>query len=318
MSFKTKKNKKCMTRGGSGTNKTKRHGLLSTIRTAATDGILKTASFIGDKGARFFGYKRINESEEPKSYTISNVASEASKTAATASGIAGATTGILSGVLNKANKVGEIVVDTLNKNIDDNVKPNVTDAIANTVDIAKDVVSTVNKTLDQPEFVEEVSDLTKKASETIASVVDAAEPALNDVIDKTSEIASKAAEKVGESAISVALNTAEEVPGAGVVVGTFRSLDKIATAGQAVVEAGADTVTTFADAASKVTDAIKEKIAQTSEIKNRIQSHVDKFNKTDTILKDIKNKKEEKKGGKSRKFKTLQKKLSRKLYFNRL
>ena len=49
MNMKTRK------RGGSGTNKTKRRSLLSTIGTAATDGIAKTTNFIGDKAARLFG-----------------------------------------------------------------------------------------------------------------------------------------------------------------------------------------------------------------------------------------------------------------------
>lgn len=318
MSFKTKKNKKWMTRGGSGTNKTKRHSLLSTIRTAATDGILKTASFIGDKGARFFGYKRINPSEEPKSSTTSNVASEASKTAATASEIAGAATGILSGVLNKANKVGEIVVDTLNKNIDDNVKPNVTDAIANTVDIAKETLENVNDKLDDPKFVKEVGKTAKNTGEMLSIVLDAVEEPVNELVDKTSKIASNSASKVGKAAIDTALNIATSVPGPGAAIGFARVVDKVITAGESIVEAGAETATDLSDAFAKSTKAIKEKIAEKTEIVDRIQNHVDKFNKVDTILKDIKNKKEEKIGGKSRKFRQIQKKLSRKLHFNRL
>jgi len=311
MTSKTKKNKKWMTRGGSGTNKTKRHGLLSTIGTAATDGFLKTASFIGDKGARFFGYKRINPSEEPKSSTTSDVASEASKTAATA-------TGILSGVLNKANKVGEIVVDTLNKNIDDNIKPSVTDAVETTVDTAKETLENVNDKLNDPKFVKEVGKAAKKTGEMMSIVLDAVEEPVNELVDKTSKIATNSASKVGKAAIDTALNIATSIPGPGAAIGFARVVDKVISAGESVVEAGAETVADISDTFAKSEKAIKEKIAEKTEIVDRIQNHVDKFNKVDTILKDIKNKKEEKIGGKSRKFRQIQKKLSRKLHFNRL
>jgi hypothetical protein len=315
--MKTKK------RGGSGTNKTKRRSLLSTIGTAATDGIAKTTNFIGDKAARFFGYKRINESEEPKSSTTSNVASEASKTAATASGI-------VSGALNKVNQVGEIVVDTLNDNIE-TVKPSITGALANTVDIAKETLENVNDKLNDPRFVKEVGKAAKKTGEMMSIVLDAVEEPVNELVDKTSKIASNSASKVGKAAVDTALNVATSIPGPGAAIGFARVVDKVITAGESIVEAGAETVTDISDTFAKSTKAIKEKIAEKSEIADRIQnkiSNFDKSDKVDKILKDIKNKKIANAkavaaagggggggGGKvSRKIRNTKRKLSRKLH----
>ena len=314
MTMKTRK------RGGSGTNKTKRRSLLSTIGSAATGGILKTTNFIGDKAARFFGYKRINptDGEESTTSTESNVASEASKTAATASGI-------LSGALNKANQVGEIVVDTLNNNIE-TAKPNITGAIKNTVDVAKETLENVNDKLDDPKFVKEVGKAAKNTGEMMSVVLDAVEEPVNELIDKTSKIASNSASKVGKAAVDTALNIATSIPGPGAAIGFARVVDKVISAGESIIEAGAETVTDVSETFAKSEKAIKEKIAEKTEIADRIKDKVGKFeqsDKVDKILKDIKNKKIANAtaaaaagGGKvSRKFKSIRRKLSRKLHF---
>jgi len=102
-------------------------------------------------------------------------------------------------------------------------------------------------------------------------------------------------------------------------------VDKVITAGESIIEAGAETTTDLSDAFAKSTKAIKEKIAEKAEIADRIQNKISNFDKTDKvdkILKDIKNKKIANAnaaattgGGKvSRKFRNTKRKLSRKLH----
>jgi len=308
------------------------NSLFETLGTSAKTAINKTATFLEDKGARFLGYKRINPVEEEQEQQtqqnqslIQEQTQEQTQFSQKASELASTASNIVSGIANKANQVGAIIVDELNKNIEGPIKNTVSSALERTVEAAKDVLAEANEKLNNPEFVQEVSEITKNASEAAATIIDAAEPAINEVVDKASEIGTKVASKVGESAVSIALNTAEAIPGPGIVVGLVRDIDKLATAGEAVLEAGAETATTFADSLKKAEEAVKNKMAETAAIKNRIAAGVDKFNAVDNISKNVsvgnisKNVIRSaafKKGGKpSRKFRKAQRRLSRRLRF---
>jgi len=322
MTVKTRRNR--TKRGGSINNTQKnisdvgeRPSLLSTVGTAAANALKGTINFIEDKGARVFGFKRINQEEEAKlaaAEAPSEMSQKASELASTASNIA-------SGVANKANQVGSLIVGELNKKLDSSeVKGTLTQAIGNTVEIAKDIVEKANEKLNDPKFVGEVAEATKKLSETAATVIEAAEPAINQVIDQTSEIGEKMLTKVGDSAVNIALNTAEAVPGVGAGIGLVRDLDKAATAGEAIVEAGMKTATTFADGIAKTEEALKQKMEEASTIANRTTQGINAFNAVDKVVPVSKmaaaaSTLPVKRGGASRKFKRMRKKLSRKLRF---
>ena len=330
MSIKTRRRK----RGG--LNKTQKNeftdvdvgrpSLFSTIGTAASKALKNTVNYVEDKGARFFGFERVKDDEQQsqEQQPPSEMYQKASQLKSTASNIA-------SGVLNKANQVGAIIVDELNKKIESSdVKGTISQAIGNTVEIAKDIAEEANEKLNDPELVQEMAELTKRASETAATLVEAADPAINKVIDQTSEIGEKMLSKVGDSAVNIALNTAEAVPGAGAAIGLLRDVDKVATAAEAVVEAGANTVTTIADGIAETEKALKEKMQEAQKIVDRTKEGVNKFNNADVIPRPtiptptIPTPKiptsaapaaKVKKGGASRKFKRIRKKLSRKLRF---
>jgi len=322
---KTQKNNATSKVGGNS------NSLFETLGTSAKTAINKTATFLEDKGARFLGYKRINPVEEEQEQQQQNQSliqeqtQEQNQFSQQASELASTASNIVSGIANKANQVGAIIVDELNKNIEGPIKNTVSSSLERTVEAAKDVLAEANEKLNNPEFVQEVSEITKNASEAAATIIDAAEPAINEAVDKASEIGTKVASKVGESAVSIALNTAEAIPGPGIVVGLVRDIDKLATAGEAVLEAGAETATTFADSLKKAEEAVKNKMAETAAIKNRIAAGVDKFNAVDNISKNMsvgnisKNVIRStafKKGGKpSRKFRKAQRRLSRRLRF---
>jgi hypothetical protein len=331
MKYSSRKNK----RGGM--NRTQknygenRKSLFDTIGTSAKTAIKNTASFIQDKGARFFGYQKINQDQDnnqmasdisPEATEVLPQASEMSQKAYELSNTA---SNVASGLLTKANQIGSIVVDELNKNIEGPIKSSVSASLEKTVEAAKDVLQTANEKLNNPEFVDEVAKTAQTASELAATVLEASEPALNEAIDKTSEIGAKVASKVGESAVSVALNTAEAIPGPGALVGLVRDVDKLATAGEAIIEAGAETATTFVDTLKKAEDAIKTKMEEASSINNRVNDGINQFNNVDNISKrlGVKNPtyselSHYKKGGRpSKKFIKAKRRLTRRLRFKK-
>jgi len=296
-----------------------RQSFFATVGNTAKSAIGNTANFLEDKGARFFGFKRINPQEEAKlAEPPSEISQKASELASTASNIA-------SGVANKANQVGAIIVDELNKNMKGPVKETISTALGNTVAATKDILEAANEKLNNPEFVHDVAEAAKNASTTAAIILEAASPALDKAIDKTSEIATKVASKIGEATVSVALNTAQAIPGPGAVIGMVRDVDKFVTAGEAILEAGAETVTTFADTLKNAEDAIKKKMSETSAVTGRIIDNVNRFNQVDSISKKIgmgstannimRTASFLKKGGASRKFRRAKRRLSRRLRF---
>ena len=291
-----------------------------------TNNILSDAAgYLINKGARFFGFEHIkkeNEIIQPSEPTI------------------------LSGIVGKANQVGVAIANELNDNLNSaEVKDTITDSVGETVDIAKDILKKVDDELKDPEFVKEIADVTKEVAETASIVLDAADPAINKMIDKTSEIGTNAMSKVGESAVSIAINTAEAVPGIGAAIGLVRDIDKASIAGEAIVEAGLETVETVSDAIKETQenvkekfediknitnenitneniinvsddikknlpilndDALKKKIEEANKIKNRTTNNINEFNKTDKFV-----------GGKkySKRFKNNKRKLTKRLKF---
>jgi len=285
-----------------------RPSLFSTVGAAAANAFKGTLNFLEEKGARVLGFKRITEGEEIKS----EMEQKASELASTASNIA-------SGVANKANQVGSLIVGELNKKLDNpEVKDTINQAIGKTVEIAKDIVEDANEKLNDPEFVGELAEATRNVSSAAATVVEAADPAINQGIDQTSEIGEKMFSKVGDSAVNIALNTAEAVPGIGAGIGLIRDMDKAAVAGEAIVEAGMKTATTFADGIAKTEEALKKKMEEAKTITNRTTQGINAFNSVDKAI-PVSNMVSRipisRKGGASKKFKKLRKKLSRKLRF---
>lgn len=309
MTVKTRRN---YTKRGGSINKTQKNqsdlgerpSLLSTVGAAAANAFKGTLNFLEEKGARVLGFKRINEGEEIKS----DMEQKASELASTASNIA-------AGVANKANQVGSLIVGELNKKLDSpEVKETVTQAIGKTVEIAKDIVEDANEKLNNPEFVGELAEATRNVSTAAATVIEAAEPAINQVIDQTSEIGEQMLSKVGDSAVNIALNTAEAIPGVGAGIGLIRDMDKAAVAGEAIVEAGMKTATSFADGIAKTEDAIKKKMEEAKTISNRTNQGINAFNAVDKVI-PVSKMATMRRGGASRKFKRIRKKLSRKLRF---
>lgn len=307
-------------------------GFFGTIKSAAGKAIENTAKYVENKGARLLGYEPIKEEEKDKMEQL-NTPSELSKKT---SELTSTAKNVAMVAAEKANQLGAVIIDKLNNTIDGPVKTTTMEALSRTIETIKGLLEEANKKLDDPEFVRSVAEMIEKLSNNLAIMLEAAEPALNKAIDRGSEIGEKVAKKVGESAVAVALNTINSMPGPGVLIGAIRDADKLAEAGEAIIAAGAETVTTMADTFSSAKKAIDEKMSQMSsvtdrinEAKNRISSGVDTFNKVDSLskkmglgsgsndaLRTASILKSTKIGGKpSRRFRKARRRLTRKLRF---
>jgi len=312
------------------------NSLINALGTSAKTALVNTAKLVEDEGARLLGY--VPKTTDNQRAETNNQPSELSKKAeelkTTASNIA-------SGILNKANQVGAIVINELNKKIEGPINDTITSAMGRTVDATKDILVHVNEKLNEPEFINTVAETTKNITEKASEIIEITKPAINEAIDKVSDVAQKVGAKFGESAISIGLNTVQAVPGVGVAVGLIRDADKLATAATAAVEAGSKTVEILSNSIVKAEEAIKNKMAETSEIKKRISNGIDTFNKADDVanrlgLKNYSNQTNQinqtnqtnqtnqinqtnqvnKKGGRpSRKFRKAKRRLSRRLRF---
>uniref|UniRef100_A0A6C0B0B5 Uncharacterized protein n=1 Tax=viral metagenome TaxID=1070528 RepID=A0A6C0B0B5_9ZZZZ len=307
------------------TTKKNNSSLFSTLGTAAINAVKQSASYAAEKGARFFGYQKMTDSQQQQEkQQEQQQQQEPTETEKRISELTGEAKQIASGIATKASQVGAVVVETLNKGIEDSgVKETVGQAIGNTVGIATDILKTADEKLNNPEFIKEVSEVANKFTNDASEVLKAADPAINKVIDQTSEIGAKMGTKVGEEGLNIALTTLGEVPGIGAVVAVARDLDSATKAAGAVIEAGADTIKTFANGIKETEDALKKKMSEAQSLQERTANNISAFHTVDKVLpirqaainSIIKRPNMKRGGGASKKFRKLRRKLSRKLHF---
>jgi hypothetical protein len=114
------------------------------------------------------------------------------------------------------------------------------------------------KVLSDPETKEHIQEVIGEGAQVLATGLEAAQPAINQLVETTTEAVEKSAEKIGNAGINIALNTLEEIPMLGVLVGTIRSVDKAIAAGQSVVNAGSEIITAEGDAINQITQNIED------------------------------------------------------------
>jgi len=110
----------------------------------------------------------------------------------------------------------------------------------------------VNNSLDK--IYQELKD--PEIRSKITKILNESQPIINDFVKTASMAVEESVGKVGENAIKIGLNVAEEVPGLGVVIGTIRSADNLVQAGEAAVNAGSQIITKGSDAVNQISQNI--------------------------------------------------------------
>lgn len=128
----------------------------------------------------------------------------------------------------------------------------------------------MKRTLTDPET-------TKKMVELGVIALEATAPFTQPLIDKTVEAGGEAISKMGEAGVKVLLNTAEEIPGVGIILGTVRSLDNVGEAIISSVNAGTEVITTASNTINATAKNFKRLIKEKEDILNRTQQSVNNF-----------------------------------------
>jgi len=140
-------------------------------------------------------------------------------------------------------------------------------------DSANNALENAYNTLSNPETKENIKRVVGEGAQVAAIALEASGPAINKFMEKTTDALEKSADRLGKAAVSIALNTAEEIPGVGVVIGTVRSLDKGAQAMQSVFNAFSDTATAAGEAGSEIKNrynAVQEQMNGIANLSNQI------------------------------------------------
>ncbi len=127
----------------------------------------------------------------------------------------------------------------------------------------KDSINSQLKTATNPENLDKSLELVQEVKNKVKigeDLMDAAKPFIGKLVDTVVKSTSGAADKIGKAGMKVILNTATEIPGVGIIVGTARSLDtigktfaEVAEASAEVVKATANTVKDTAENYQKIT-----------------------------------------------------------------
>jgi len=157
------------------------------------------------------------------------------------------------------------------------------------------------KILSDPETKEHIQEVIGEGAQVLATGLEAAQPAINQLVETTSEAVEKSAEKIGNAGINIALNTLEEVPMLGVLVGTIRSFDKAISAGQSVVNAGSEIITAESDAVNQITQNIAEatkkfvpELPNTDDLKDKMLSKLPEVPKIPDVKGELEKKMKDK------------------------
>jgi hypothetical protein len=131
--------------------------------------------------------------------------------------------------------------------------------------------------LADPKNKEKIKEIVSEAAKVGAVAIEAASPFIKPLVDKTVELGSDALTKMSEAAVKIGLNTAEEIPGVGVVIGTVRSLSNAGEAFAAASSAASEVVTTTSDSINAATKNFERLMKEKMNSVNRINDSLNKF-----------------------------------------
>ena len=145
------------------------------------------------------------------------------------------------------------------------------------VEETKDKLDDIKDTISDPETQQKVADTVGAAAETAAVALKAAEPFLDPLIKTVANKTEKILSEVGVTVNKVLLNTATEIPGVGVVIGTVRSISNIGEAITAATNASSEIVTATSDAVNATAQNYEQIMKEKDNIENRTNYSMSKY-----------------------------------------
>ena len=135
----------------------------------------------------------------------------------------------------------------------------------------------IKSTLTDPKTQEKVKEIMGSAAELGGVAIEASKPFLDPLIETVNEKAGEILSKAGETGVKVLLNTAEEIPGVGIVLGTIRSASNIGEAIAATANASSEVVTTTSDTINAATKNFEQMMNEKENIVNRTRETIRKY-----------------------------------------
>jgi hypothetical protein len=126
---------------------------------------------------------------------------------------------------------------------------------------------------------EKIREIIEELANTGAIMLEAAGPFLQQFVDKSIKIGTNSFSKIAEAAVKITLNTAEEIPGVGVIIGIVRSLSNAGEAALAASNAATQMVATASDTINAASKNYEKLIKEKMNSVNRINNSVTNFNK---------------------------------------
>jgi hypothetical protein len=134
--------------------------------------------------------------------------------------------------------------------------------------------------LDNPENTNrEFNELISNSAIIGAAALQASEPFIQPLVDKTLQVAEKSGSKIAESGVKILLNTAEEIPGVGVLIGTIRSLSNAGEAFTASTDAFAEMTTAYADVMNATAKNMSNQVQEAKQVGGRTVKSISEFNR---------------------------------------
>jgi hypothetical protein len=138
----------------------------------------------------------------------------------------------------------------------------------------------IKSVLVNPANKERVKKIMDELSKEGIIAIQAASPFLQDFLDKGVNIGTKTLSEIGEAIVKIGLNTAEEIPGVGILIGTIRSIGNGGEAITSATNAAAQVVTSYSDALNGAILNFKKITQESSDRLNNINKSINDFNQT--------------------------------------
>lgn len=144
-------------------------------------------------------------------------------------------------------------------------------------EIVENKLHQLKNIISNPEIKEEIAKIGEVVLESASPYI---EPLKEKVIEKAQEVG----KEIGASAVQIALNTAEEIPGIGMAVGVIRSADEATKAGLATVNATSEVIKDTADTINATAKNFKRLVGEKIKIGDRISNSISEFTNPKTLL----------------------------------
>jgi hypothetical protein len=135
----------------------------------------------------------------------------------------------------------------------------------------------IKTALYNPKNKEKLKEIITELSKNGVIAIQAASPFLKEFSDKVLEIGSKNLSEWGEAIVKIGLNTAQEVPGVGILIGAIRSIGNIGEAVTSSVNSASQLITAAADSINGSILNYKKIAKENMQRMNNINQSINEF-----------------------------------------